>query len=60
MKRRLAAKQDSTTVTRADDNNETLPRSNPSEHYHISHSRKVHFNITKWLADNKDNTAVQV
>ena len=42
------------------DDNETLPRSDPSEHYHISNSHKVHFDITKWLVDNKEDQAVNV
>ena len=43
-----------------DDNDEDLPQSDPSEHYHISKSCKVHFDITKWLVDNKEDQAVKV
>jgi hypothetical protein len=43
-----------------DDDDEDLPQSDPSEHYRISNSRKVHFNITKWLVDNKEDQAVNV
>ena len=42
------------------DDNETLPWSDPSEHYHISNSCKVHFDITKWLVDNKEDQTVNV
>jgi len=42
------------------DDNETLPQSDPSKHYHISNSCKVHFDITKWLVDNKEDQAVNV
>lgn len=60
IKKQLAAGQDSTTATHADNDDETLPQLNFSEHYHISHSRKDHFNLTRWLADNKDDKAVEV
>ena len=43
-----------------DDYDEDLPQSDPSEHYHISKSCKVHFDITKWLVDNKEDQAVKV
>ena len=43
-----------------DDNDEDLPQSDPSEHYHISKSCKAHFDITKWLVDNKEDHAVKV
>jgi hypothetical protein len=39
---------------------ERLPRSNPGDHYHMSNSRKIHFDMTKWLWDNKDDQAVEV
>jgi hypothetical protein len=59
MKRQFAANENPMAVIRADDE-ETLPHSDPSEHYHISHSRKVHFNVTKWLADNQGDKAIEV
>jgi hypothetical protein len=43
-----------------DDDDEEFPHSEPSEHYHISNSCKVYFNITKWLVDNKKDQAVKV
>ena len=45
-----------------DDVNEEpeLPQSDLSEHYRISNSCKVYFNITKWLVDNKEDQAVKV
>lgn len=58
IKKQLAANQNSATVFRADE--ETLPQSDPLEHYHTSHSCKVHFNVTKWLTDNKGDQAVEV
>ncbi|KAH9010805.1 hypothetical protein EDB84DRAFT_1445518 [Lactarius hengduanensis] len=58
MKKR-STNQTSSTVILANNDDETLPQSDPSERYHVSHSRKIHFNITKWLADNKDDPAVE-
>lgn len=59
IEKQLAVGQDS-TATHADNDNETLPQLNFSEHYRISHLRKDHFNLTRWLADNEDDKAVEV
>ena len=58
IKKRMATTDTSTVL--GGDEDERLPHSDPSKHYHISNSRKVHFNITKWLADNKADQAVTV
>lgn len=58
IKKRVAT-TDTSTVLQGDED-ERLPHSDPSEHYHISNSRKVHFNITKWLVENKTDQAVTV
>ena len=58
IQKQLAASETSTALH--GDNNEKVPQSDPSEHYHISNSHKVHLNVTKWLVDNKEDQAVNV
>ena len=50
----------SSNTTICPEDEEQLLHSNPSDHYHISASRKFHFNITNFLAENKGDVATKV
>jgi hypothetical protein len=39
---------------------ESLPYTPPEFHYHISHSRNYHYNLSEWLRKNQGDPAIKV